>query len=79
MQTELNRESRINISMNKLPTLCASILVMLIGMISLLGWIFDIETFKQFLHHGIAIKANTAIALMLAGLSLCLFVSGPTT
>ncbi|MGA2798619.1 MAG: PAS domain S-box protein [Thermoguttaceae bacterium] len=47
---------------------------MLIGMIGLLGWIFDIETFKQFLHHGIAIKANTAIALLLAGLSLCLFI-----
>lgn len=57
-----------------LPTLFASILVMLIGMVGLLGWIFDIETLKHFLHHGIAIKANTAIALVLAGLSLCLFV-----
>ncbi len=56
-----------------LPTLCAGIFVMLIGTIGLLGWIFDIEMFKQFLHHGIAIKANTAIALLLAGLSLCLF------
>ena len=57
-----------------LPTLCAGIFVMLIGTVGLLGWIFDIEMFKQFLHHGIAIKANTAIALVLAGLSLCLFI-----
>jgi PAS domain S-box-containing protein len=56
------------------PTLCASLFVMLIGLVSLLGWIFDIESFKQFLHYGIAIKANTAIALLLAGLSLCLFI-----
>ena len=57
-----------------LPTFCASIFVMLIGMVGLLGWIFDIENFKQFLHHGIAIKANTAVALLLAGFSLCLFI-----
>lgn len=56
------------------PALGASILVMLIGMVGLLGWIFDIEAFKQFLHHGIAMKANTAVALILTGLSLCLFV-----
>ncbi len=59
---------------SSLPALCAGILVMLIGVLGLLGWIFDIEMFKQFLHHGIAIKANTAIALLLAGLSLCLFI-----
>ncbi|MGA2060584.1 MAG: ATP-binding protein [Thermoguttaceae bacterium] len=47
---------------------------MLIGMIGLLGWIFDIGIFKQFLYFGIAIKANTAIALIVAGLSLCLFI-----
>jgi PAS domain S-box-containing protein len=56
-----------------LPTLCASVLVMLMGGIGLLGWILDIETLKQFLHHGITIKANTTISLVLAGLSLCLF------
>jgi PAS domain S-box-containing protein len=57
-----------------LPTLCSGILVMLIGVVGLLGWIFDIEPFKQFLHRGIAMKANTAIALLLAGMSLCLFI-----
>jgi PAS domain S-box-containing protein len=57
-----------------MPTLCAGIFVMLIGVVGLLGWIFDIEIFKQFLHRGIAIRANTAIALLLAGLSLCLFI-----
>jgi PAS domain-containing protein len=57
-----------------LPTLCAGILVMLIGVVGLLGWIFDIEPLKQFLHNGIAMKANTAIALLLEGMSLCLFI-----
>jgi PAS domain S-box-containing protein len=56
-----------------LPALCAGVFVTLIGMIGLLGWILDIEIFKQFLHRGIAIKANTAIALALSGLSLCIF------
>jgi PAS domain S-box-containing protein len=59
-----------------LPSLCAGIFIILIGVVGLLGWIFDLETLKQFLHNGIAMKANTAIALLLAGLSLCLFIPG---
>jgi signal transduction histidine kinase len=52
---------------------CAGILAALIGAMSLLGWTFDIDALKQFLSRGIAIKANTSVSLLLAGLSLCLF------
>ena len=61
---------------SSLPALCAGILVILLGAVGVLGWIFDIDALKQFLHHGIAMKANTAIALVLAGWSLCLGILG---
>jgi hypothetical protein len=62
-----------------LPARLASIAVMLIGAVSLAGWIFDIEAFKEFYAHGVTIKANTAIALMLAGFSLYLFLTDQAT
>jgi signal transduction histidine kinase len=58
------------------PSRCAAALVMLIGVLSLLGWVFDIEAFKHWTSQGIHIKANTAIALVLAGLSVCLYLPG---
>jgi PAS domain S-box-containing protein len=58
-----------------LPARSAAILVVFIGALSLLGWVFDIQTLKHFIPYGIAIKANTAVALLLAGLSLCFFLT----
>lgn len=48
----------------------ASILVMVVGSIVLMGWILDIPALKSILPIWVTMKANTAIAFILAGLSL---------
>ena len=54
------------------PARVASVLVLVIGAIGLLGWILDTDTPKQFVSSGVPIKANTAVCLFVAGLSLWL-------
>jgi hypothetical protein len=47
----------------------AGLFVLLVGTLALAGWIFDIHSLKS-VYAGITIKANTAIALLLCGISL---------
>ena len=54
----------------------ASVLVMLVGALALAGWLLEAETLKG-LSAGITIKANTAVALLLAGLSTWLLCGRP--
>lgn len=51
----------------------ASIGVIIIGCFALIGWIFNIETFKSVLPGLVSMKANTAINFILGGVSLCNF------
>ncbi len=46
------------------------------GVIVLLGWMFDIPSFKQPIPTAVSMKANTALGLVLAGLCLRLRVAG---
>ncbi len=57
----------------------ASVVVVLIGCVVILGWIFDIALFKSVLPGSVAMKANTAIALILGGVSVILWHWQPTT
>ena len=42
------------------------------GLLGLLGWIFDVEMFRAIFSGGVSMKANAAVCLLLAGLSLLL-------
>jgi PAS domain S-box-containing protein len=55
----------------KIFSRAAGIVVMLMGATVLAGWLFDISILKSG-YSNIAMKANTAVALMLAGISLSL-------
>ena len=54
------------------PARCAAILVVAIGAYGLLGWVLDSRAMREFASNGIQIKTNTAIAILLSGLSLWL-------
>ena len=45
---------------------------MAIGANGLLGWILDSKAMREFASHGIQIKTNTAVAILLSGLALWL-------
>jgi PAS domain S-box-containing protein len=47
-----------------------SLSVGIIGVIVLIGWIFDIAIFKSFIANTVSMKANSAICFMLIGFSL---------
>ncbi len=53
-------------------SIAAGIFIMLVGTLVLAGWLLDITRFKS-IHGDIIMKANTALLLVLSGLSLCLF------
>jgi PAS domain S-box-containing protein len=57
-------------------SIVAGIFVMLVGAVVLAGWFLDIAKFKS-IHGDIIMKANTALLLVLSGLSLCLLNVGP--
>lgn len=57
----------------------ASLIVMAIGGIVLLGWMFDLPALKSVLPVWVTMKANTAIAFMLAGCSLWNLHRSPTS
>ena len=52
--------------------IASGIITALAGFVVLLGWLFDSNTLKTLAMGGITVKANTAIAFMLAGLTLIL-------
>ncbi|MBD2741393.1 PAS domain-containing protein [Coleofasciculus sp. FACHB-1120] len=51
----------------------AGIIVTVIGCVVFLGWILDITALKSILPGLVSMKANTSIAFILGGLSLCLW------
>ena len=51
---------------------CAAILVIAIGTNGLLGWVLDSKAMREFASSGVQIKSNTAIAILLSGISLWL-------
>jgi len=50
----------------------ASILVIIVGFLVLIGWVFDLPNLKSVLPRFVTMKANTAIGFVLAGTSLFL-------
>jgi PAS domain S-box-containing protein len=52
-------------------SIAAGIFIMLVGAVVVAGWLLDITRFKS-IHGDIMMKANTALLLVLSGLSLCL-------
>jgi signal transduction histidine kinase len=54
------------------PSFVLAIFSILIGVLSIFGWIFHIEVFYSFLSHGASMKFNTALATMLLGISIVL-------
>jgi PAS domain S-box-containing protein len=57
------------VSRSKSFSRAAAVLVMLIGTVALIGWLTDVALLKS-IYGDIRMKANTALALMLAGASL---------
>jgi two-component system sensor histidine kinase VicK len=58
-----------------IPVWCAGIVIS-VGLIALLGWCFDISSFKALLSDGVDMPVNTAHLLILGGLCLVLLHSG---
>jgi signal transduction histidine kinase/FixJ family two-component response regulator len=48
-----------------------------IGMLALLGWVFDVPALRSILPRAVEMKPNTAVALILA--AICLFLRSPQT
>src|SRR5258705_7313949 len=52
-------------------SVAAGVFIILLGAVVLAGWLLDITRFKS-IHRDITMKANTALLLVLSGLSLSL-------
>jgi len=57
-------------------SIAAGVFIILVGAVVLAGWLLDITRFKS-IHGDITMKANTALLLVLSGLSLCLLNLDP--
>ncbi|HIJ91042.1 MAG: PAS domain-containing protein [Desulfobulbaceae bacterium] len=55
--------------LKKLPLLVGALSIVTAGLV-LVGWAFDITLFKTIMPDGVSIKANTALAFILAGIPL---------
>ena len=53
------------------------VLVFFVGCITITGWIFDIEVLKTILPGAVSMKANTAVAFLLSGISLLIVLENP--
>jgi signal transduction histidine kinase len=58
---------------SKLQILKAGMVSIGIGLLGMLGWIFNIEWLKSFLFQPTSMKVNTALSIILSGASLCLW------
>ncbi|MDP8965520.1 MAG: PAS domain S-box protein, partial [Cyanobacteriota bacterium] len=70
-------DSRL-ISKLKSVSKAASGMVTLVGCLVLVGWMLDIPSLKSLLSNSVTMKANTAIAFLLSGMSLWLLQNKPT-
>jgi PAS domain S-box-containing protein len=57
-------------------SIAAGVFIILVGAVVLAGWLLDITRFKS-IHGDITMKANTALLLVLSGVSLCLLNLDP--
>jgi len=67
--SEYSKSARGSASTAQAFSQAAALLVMLIGFLVLLGWLFDVDALKS-AYAGITMKANTALSLVLLGISL---------
>lgn len=71
-ETIIPKESgRLNFALN-IASHIASLFALFIGLIVLIGWTFDIASFKSVFPHLATMKANAALAFLLSGTSLWL-------
>ena len=65
-----NEANNPQLSQLKFFSKIASIIAILIGLLVIIGWTFNIESFKSIFPNIVAMKANTAICFILIGISL---------
>ena len=58
------------LSQLKLFSKLASIIAIIVGLVVIIGWTFDIESFKSIFPNIVAMKANAALCFILIGISL---------
>ena len=57
-------------------TLLAIALAMTIAVTTFAGWVFNLEILKTISPVWVSMKVNTALAILISGVSLLLFISG---
>jgi PAS domain S-box-containing protein len=76
MTMTTNKESR-RLQYFRRYALVAGALAAAVGVLSLLGWLLDVETLKSVLPGKATIKPNTALSLILAGIALVVSAVSP--